>query len=292
MPVALADLVLYALLFFAIALAFSARKVTQALLGGIVAFLQKIPVIGGGLAAPFKAVERAVVGACYSIENGCDALIGGAWHRTVELLKLSWREFKNHALVGLKTALYIPLIVAAIHALRALVHKAVGAAGAITPRVKALEKEYHGIEHRVRELEKKIARGIGHDLRIHIKALEKWEKAAQAQLEADAKAITQTIPGLIGNVRDFIGLGSLPANLDWVKGITLAGLAALGLSGLNCDNNPLKGKNCESNVWGDLSQLLGVLATVLAVADFEELVKEMQNAEQGVVSGLNDLLNL
>lgn len=274
MPEVLPELVIYALLFFAVAFAFAARKLTQALFGPLISALQSIPVIGSKLAAPFHAIEQAVTGACYSIENGADKAMGAIWHRTVELLNWTWREVKRHALVGVETALYIPLLISAFHNLRNLVHRLSHIGHGVTAAVKTLEREYHGIEHRVKVIEREIGAGIGHDLRIHIKALEKWEKAAKAQLADDARAIAETIPAEITQLERFIKALPGTSYLDWAAGIVAT---AIGLDIFNlfkCPSllNSAKKRGC--GLWNGLEDVLSLFVDAVIFVDLCKIIPE------------------
>lgn len=274
----------YVDLILALALAWLSLKIVQALFGP----LGFIP----GVTKAERAIAQSVTNACGSIASGASAAVGGSLHTIARLIDRSAAAIKRPAVALLEAATIIGAIAAAVHALRDLVHKAVGSFGAILPRVKTLEKEYHGIEHRVKTLEREIGAGIGHDLRIHIKALEKWEKAAKEQLAADEQAITQTIPAELGKLEDWIGMEVGQTKTQWEMAIGTAILAALGLGGLNCNSNPFKNNKNACGLWGDLGDILGLLAATLAVLNFEDLVKEMQALEEVTVTGLHDVLNM
>lgn len=292
MPAALLELSPIVLLIIALGLAIVATKLIHALFGPLVSALQTIPVIGNSLASPFEAIAASLTRFLGSVEDGIDRLIGAMFHILAAQFEWLWREIKSHAaLLGLVS----PLLAAAVYAiehLRALVHSAHSVASSVGHAVKTLEKEFHGIEHRVKVLEREIGAGIGNDVRTSIDHLLKWEKAAQAELAADAKAIAQTIPAEIGALRDFLGIKSGSDYLSWAAGIVTA---ALGLSIFNwfrCDNARNMANNRGCSAWGALDDLLGLLALGIAAENFDTLVHEAQDLTEGAVTVFDDIFGI
>jgi hypothetical protein len=276
MVLALPELILYALLFLTLALAFASRKITQALFGQLIALLQSIPAIGGYLASPFEAIERAIVDACGSIEGGCDRAMGWAWHNTARLLDETWRAIKSHAAAIASIAPIVGTLVAGYHVIRALVHDLTRAWHGIEHLVKRLEKEWHGIEARVKQLERDLTRGIGHDLHIGLRKLEKeWHTFRTRELpalEADVAAIPGEIAGLRKWIADnvpLVGTTALVGAVAWALG-------QLGLGGLRCPSflNSLNKRGC--GLWNGLEDVLGLLVDGLIFLDLCHVIPTVE----------------
>lgn len=262
------------------------------LMDKLAAILHAVPIAGGYLSDKVRDMAQAITNAAGSLEKGIDHLIGAAWHQLARYTDKLWGELVAHSAVLVQLAQTVAHLIHSVHGLRALVRALEHAGHGVTAAVKTLEREYHGIEHRVRTIEREIARGIGHDLRIHIKALEKWEEAAKAQLAADAKAITQTLPGEISSLRDWLGAKTGVNFKDWAAGLVLAGLAALGLSGLASKCNPLRRTNDPCAWWNGLDSLLGLATATLLALEFETLIKEMQAIEHDVTVAAKDVFHI
>lgn len=292
MPAALAELAPILLALVALGLATLATVLVYALFHPFVSFLESIPGIGGLIAYPFKKAEQFLLTALAKAEAGVDHLIGIMFHLLAQQFNWLWREFKAHAAWFGPAALLILAAVNAIHHLRHLVHGGIADVRHFIGRVKTLEKEWHGIEHRVKTLERRIAHGIGHDLRIHIKALERWEDVAKGELAAAEKAFTQTIPAEIANLKQWLGIKPGTRYLDWVAALGLAALASLGLDFLKCDNAKSMSRNRGCSTWSALDDLLGLVALGIVAAEFETLIHEAQELTEGAVTVFDDVFGL
>lgn len=254
--------------------------------------VENFPGVGGWLADKVRKMAQAISGALGRLFATAEKYIGTAFHWFARLVDHTYQAVRSHAGVILELANGSWLVAVAIHGIRALVHRLEHAGHAVGGAVKRLEREYHGIEHRVRTIERELAHGIGHDLRIHVKALEKALHDVTHKvipgLRSDVAAVEGDVTALGRYVKDHY----LSNTTEAITAAVAVGLAALGLGGLRCNSNPFKDNKNACGLFSDLSQLLGVLATVIAVTDFDELVREMQQAEQAVVTGLQDLLNL
>lgn len=292
MAPAIPEIIWYALLFFVLAFAFTSRKLTKALFGPLITILQAIPAIGSKLAAPFVAIEKAITSACGSIEAGCDKLMGTSFHATARLMDWVWKQIKKHAMTLAVAAPIIGNLANLYEGLRALVHRSSHIAQGITRAVKTLEREYHGIEHRVKVLERKIAKGIGHDLRVRIAGLEDEVTTLENKVIPSIRAAANEAEADVTALGKYVEDHFVRNTTAEIEAAVAVGLAALGLSGLRCNSNPFKNNKNACGLFGDLSSLLGVPAIVLSVSSFEELVKEMQALEQGIIAGLEELLDI
>lgn len=276
MPAALPELLFLALAFFALALAFSAKKITEALFGWLITVLEAIPLIGHTLSGPFRACEQAVTSACGAIISGIEAAVGASFHALAWLTDYLWKQIVAAAAVQLHIAQRIGHAALAVTGLGALLHHLQQVWRGIEHGVRSLERRFHGIEHRVRRLEHELATGIGHDVR-----------SALDTLEHDVNRIrTQTIPAIQGGVaqaeHDVTALGEYVkdhylANTEEALGVAVAvGLAGLGLGGLRCNSNPWKNNPNACGLFGDLSDLLGLALALGVAVNLEAFVRDCQ----------------
>src|SRR5262249_10856606 len=145
-------------------------------------------------------IEQAVDSALGSAENGIDRLMGASFHRFVELNRWLWDEFKRNTIIGVLLTAEVRALKSAYHHLRNLAHRALAFAESIPHRVRALEREWHGIEAKVRQLEHEIGKGIGHDLRITIKALEQYEEKLKSKIIPAIRTDIANAEGEISNL--------------------------------------------------------------------------------------------
>lgn len=256
------------------------------------AILAGVPWVGGKLSDAVKSMARAIANAAGTLEGGIDHLIGAAWHALSRYLDKLFSEFVAHSSVILHMAEVVGSHIYSVSGLRSFVKSLAYVAHAALKLADALEKKYHGIEHRVRTLEREIARGIGNDVRIHVRALEnKFGRLTHRTIPNLRKRI-QAAEGEVTQLQDFIKATPGTRYLDWVKGLALAGLAALGLGGLNCDSNPFKNNSNACGLWNDLADLLGLATIAIEAADFEQLVREAQSLEQDVTKAIQSLWNI
>ena len=254
--------------------------------------LSGIPAIGGALAGAMNAVAQVITNAAGTLEKGVDHLIGAAWHQLARYMDKLWSEIEHHGVAILEGATLIGLLVHAYHAVKALAH--------------TLEREWHGIEHGVKDIEKKlksidkmlkklaplIGLGIGADLITHlIRMLKEWLHFKNKTLPGIQSGVAG-IPKEIADAEKWVSDNFVSNATTDLEAAVAVGLAALGLSGLSCDSNPFKNNKNACGLWGDLGDILGLLAATLAVLNFEDLVKEMQALEEVTVTGLHDVLNM
>lgn len=289
---ALVDILFLALVLFTLALAFTAKKISQALLGGIVSFLEAIPVIGHDLAGPFRAVEQAVTSACGTIVSKCEALVGASFHVFARFTDWLWRDMVGQATALLHVAKLIGDHVYSISGLRSLVHRLEKAWHGIEHGVKTLTKEYHGLEHRVRRLERDLAGGIGNDIRLEVgkldRELHRVTTKTIPRIEHEAQAAEADVTALGKYIADHYVSN---ATTD-IEAAVAVGLAALGLGGLRCNSNPWKDNPNACGLWGDLADLLGLALALGLALDFETFVHDCQNLTGATVSAVEAAVGL
>ena len=289
---ALVEILFLALVFLTLAFAFAAKQLSHALLGGIVSFLESIPVIGHSLAAPFNAVEQAVTSACGAVVSKCEALVGSSFHVFARFTDWLWHDLVAQATALLHVAKLVGNGVYGMTGLRALVHRLERTYHGIEHGVKTLTKEYHGIDRRVHRLEHELAAGIGNDVRVRVAGLEHELHRLR----------TRTIPAIEGEAAraeaDVTALGKYIAD-NYVSNATTdieaavaVGLAALGLGGLRCNSNPWKGNPNACGLWGDLADLLGLALALGLALDFTTFVHDCQGLTEATAGAVEAAVGL
>jgi hypothetical protein len=245
-----------------------------------------IPVVGGAIAGAVNAVAQAVTWAVGKIETGIDKLIGAAWHLLAHYMDVLWHQIEGQASLLTQFAQMILNLTHAHALLRALVHRAVGTAQAILPRVKSLEREWHGIEHRVKVLERDIAKGIGHDLRIQVKALEREVTTIESKVIPKVESAEQALARDISALGDYIRSNFVSTATDAITAAVAVALGAMGLSGLRCNSllNSLKNRGC--GFWNGLEDLLGLFVDTLLLTNVCELLPILETVVSDVADPL------
>lgn len=292
MPEALVELIPLALLFFALALVMVSKQLVHAIFDPLIATAGRIPLLGGIISSALSVMVQGIDSALGTAYRKLDALIGASWHLLAVQMDWLWDELKRHANL---LAIVSPLLSEALFAiehLRNLVHGAVHSAEHFLGRIRALEREFHGIEHRVKSLEHDLTKGIGHDLRTAVHETEKEvahieHKALPAIRAADAQADTA-----IGHLYDWIrGKADIIGAGTFVGAVT-AVLSLVGLDWLACRSRSNVNGKSGCALWNDLESLLGLAFATLAVADLEQLAKEMQAVEVETTKAIADLVGV
>jgi len=291
MPAVL-DLAVYALLFFALALALVSKKVTAAALQTLAGWVSLVPGLGTALKNAVESVARAIDNALGSVVNGIEKAIGKSWHLQARLFEWALRELRAHARALLLIATPVGAIAAVVRGIRALVHRLEHAGHTVGGRVKSLEREYHGIEHRVKSLERKLTKGIGHDLRIRVAGLEDEVTTIEHKTIPAIRTLAHEAEADVTSLRKWITDNVPLAGTTAFAGAIAWALGQLGLGWLRCNSNPFNNNKNACNLWGDLAGLLGLATAVLAAEDFEKLVREMQGLEDIAIGATKDLFNL
>lgn len=289
MPVVLPELVWFALLLFSFAVVYAARHLVEALFKPIIAVVGSIPGLGGALSGVLSKIEQAISDAFGVVESKIDTALGASWHLTARYMDELWHAVENHARDILTLAELVAPFGSVIAAVRALAHGATSALHGIEHGVRDLRKLWQGIEHRVKQLEHDLTRGIGHDLRLSLKADEKALHHLEHKVIPSIRGDVATVEGEVGNLfdwikgkADIIGVGSFALAVS-------AALAALGLDWLKCNElgNVTKKRGC--GMWSQLDKLLG-LAGLLAVGfDFKEFVDAASEVAGGIGTFVGDL---
>lgn len=258
----------------------------------IAPFLAKIPWVGGSIANAAEGIAKAIAHACGVAFGGIDHAIGVSFHAVAGFLGRSWHEFRSHAHAILQIATVLELVVSALHHLRALIHSINGPLHTVLHRFVQIGRELHGIEHRVKTLEREIGRGIGHDVRIRIKALEKEYTGLRDRVIPDLRSAVNVAEGDLANLRQWLGVKTGISYKEWAIALATTLLASIGLGGLRCNSlsNNLDKRGCS--MWGALDDLLGLVALGIAAGEFETLIHEAQELTEVATTVFDDVFGL
>ncbi len=224
--------------------------------------------------------------------GGLDSIIGGAWHAFARYLDKTFQQIEAQAHLAWTQAEILAGHVYDVTGLRQAVHSLTDTFRGIEHGIKDLRKLWHGIEARVKQLEHDLTKGIGHDLRIEVKDLERGLGRVEHKVIPALRGEVTAAENEVTELKNWLTKNVPLAGTATFAGIIAAALGTLGLGWLRCKSNPFNNNKNACGLLGDLSQLLGAIATVIAVEDFQALVKEMQEAEKVTAEGLHDLLNL
>ena len=254
--------------------------------------IRPVPVVGPPVANAIHALAQAIASALGAAERGVDAAIGASWHALAKAWDETWTLLKDAAHGYALLAALVARLVYAHSGLKSLVHVVKLAVHGIEHGVRTLERKWHGIESRVEHLEKDWTKGIGHDLRVGLQRVEKELHGVEHTVDKTLPKAIAGVKGEVTGLRDFLGVKPGTSYLDWVKALTLAGLAALGLKGLTCKNNPLRDKDCGWGGWDDLGGLLVGAAAFGAALNLADIVEAAVEVEQEALSAVEALVNI
>jgi hypothetical protein len=261
-------------------------------MGYVAGVLHGLPFPLNQLAGPVEKLAKGISNACYAAIHKSEQLLGASFHLLARYTDKLWSEIRRHAVATLEAATIIGTIVSVVHLLRKLVHQLTNGHHVVSQAIKTLEHEYSHLRHRVKAIEEQLARGIGHDLRTRIKALEKEYTGLKDRVIPDLRAGIKAAEGEVADLKNFLKVVPGTKYLDWVAAIGLAALASLGLDFLKCDNAKNMSKNRGCSTWSALDDLLGLLALGIVAEDFEQLVHEAQDLTEGAVTVFDDVFGL
>jgi hypothetical protein len=157
--------------------------------------------------------------------------------------------------------------------------------------VKRLEKEYVGIEHQVKTLEREL-RGID----------DAGVRAKLGHIEAELNTIRgKTLPGIsttadnayadVNDLAGWLGLRFPLTNTFTFAGAVAVALGALGLGGLSCSNFKNLFSRFGCGLGTLLNDLLGIMIAGLALESVCEFLPLLEDAFGAVAGPLVNVLN-
>lgn len=262
----------------ALAIALIMRK-----LGSI---LSGVPWIGGKLSDAAEAMAQAITNACGTLMSGAESIVGAGLHWLARHVDRWLNQFVAHAAVIERLAAEVATGVYSVSGLRSLVRSISYVAHAALALANKLEREFKGIEAGVKALEREIATGIGHDLRIQIKALEREVTTVENKIIPAIRGEVATAEGEIGNLYDWIkgkadilGVGTFAFAIA-----TIVGPDAFRL--IRCDGLGNLARKYRCGLWDLLANLLPLAGFLTLAFDFQEFVDAAEIVAEGIGSAV------
>jgi hypothetical protein len=289
---ALAELAPLAAVLFCFAAVWTMRKSLQAIFSIIIDAVNSahIPYLGGYLSDGLHSMEQALDNALGTIEHGLDSLMGASWHQFAQLNRWLWDEFRRHTLVGWLISQQVSALTHGYHYLRNIATGHTQEQARANARLKTLEREYVGIEHKVKNLENDLANGIGADVLPRIKKLEREASHIENVEIPAAIAAQRQADNAISNLYDWAkGKGSIIGIGTFALAVATA-LDALGLGNLRCPAflRNLNRRGC--GMWNGVEDVLGWMVDLFIVTDLCEVIPLLETAFEDVAAPAVGLL--
>lgn len=246
--------------------------------------LAGVPWIGGKLSDAVKAMASAISNAASAIEGGADHLIGAAWHALSRYVDKLFEQFVAHSRVLVHLARVVGELVYSHSGLKSFVKSVAVAAHDALKLADKLQKEYHGIEHRVRTIEREIAAGIGSDVLPRIKTLEREVANVEGKVIPAVEGAEKALANDITALGEWVRANFVSTATDAISAAVAVALAALGLGGLRCSNFTGLLSKWGCGLGRLLDDLLGLMIAGLAleaICDFLPLVEAVFGAIVG-----------
>jgi len=289
---ALAELTPLALLVLALGLAIVTLALVRAAVAVVRAVVGKVPYLGDALAAAVDRIGQSIIHALGRAVSGIESAIGWTWHNLAKEVSWIGREIRSHAqLLGIVSPLLADLVYLLTH-LRTRVKSVEHSAHAHDSVLERLKRHLHGIDRKLKHLEREIEQGIGDDVLPRLKALDKEVGRIETREIPKLRSDVATAEGDLTALGQWVKDHALVAGTGALTGAVAWALGRLGLDWLRCRSNPFNGNKNACGLWGDLAGLLGLVTAVLAVSDFEDLIREMQALEGAVIGAAEDLFGL
>lgn len=237
--------------------------------------LAGVPWVGGKLSDAVKSMAKSITNAAGTLEGGIDHVIGGAWHQLSRYLEKWLSQFEAHSAVILHLAKLVGHLAYSHSGLSSAVKAATRTAHAALHLAHTLEREYHGIEHRVKTIERELGRGIGNDVRTKVNELERELTGIRKRVIPGLRQGIATAEGEVSDLERWLGVKAGLSNLDWATALVATALGALGLGGLRCSTlgNLFGKRGC--GLWQGLDDLLGLLIDAVLFVDLCNLLPEL-----------------
>src|SRR5437764_1217825 len=157
----------------------------RALFGTVSGAVGWIPFVGKIISAPIHAIEQKVTHSLGSAERRFDAYIATSWHKLGMLVRHIGRELEDAAKLALGVALALTLLPT-----KALVHYLIRVATRpLRAGIHTLEREYKGIEHGVKTLDRELDHVVIPRLRAAEHAIEGVIEPELAGVRARERAL-------------------------------------------------------------------------------------------------------
>ena len=169
---ALAELSVWALALVCLGIAALVTVIVVALFSWLISLLNNIPLVNIGTGW-LDTAERAILGALGTAFGKVNAIMGASLHLMARYADELWHEIRGHAALIAEIASGFGALVLAYDAIRSLVHRIEHASSTANARIKSLEKEWHGIEHGVKDFQRATDTELTRVIKPEIKSLDK-----------------------------------------------------------------------------------------------------------------------
>ncbi len=287
---ALLELGVYAVAIICLALALIITVVVEALLGWIIAFLNKIPAVNIGTGW-LHTVSQAVTSGLGKAFGEVDHIMGASLHLFAEYADKLWHGIEQYGNLLYDLSKLASLIARALHAIEHKVTAGLHGVIGIGKDISALKREWHGIEQRVKALEQDWSKGIGHDLRISVKALEQEYGTIVDTTVPDIRSLARTAEADVTALDKWVKDNALLAGTTALTGAIAWALSQLGLGGLRCNSllNSLSKRGC--GLWSGLEDLLGLLFDAAIFTDLCHVIPTIEGLLGDVEAPIVDLVS-
>jgi len=203
----------------------------------------------------------------------------------------TYREFRDHSAALLDVGETLVKFAYDLSGLHALVHAAGVFVAWIPKAVHALEREFQGIEHRVRVIEREIAQGIGSDVLPRIKTLEREVANVEGKVIPAIEGAETALANDVTALGEYIRANYLSSATDAVTAAVAVALGALGLGGLRCNTLLRSLTNRGCGLWQGLEDLLGLLIDAIALTHLCDLPTWIEELFSPLLGDLTSLIS-
>ena len=258
--------------------------ITKALFGVAGGAFGWIPGIGGWLKSSLHGIEQRIVSVMSGAALQADRKIGAGFHDLARLTDWLGREIRAHA-----NLIYL---VASVLTGTAGITWVSGEIGRLVGRIRASAHTADVAVQRVLGLEKRVQHSIAATVLPRLRAAEHTLDVTIPRDVAGLRARTKTIEGELARAWKAIRKNEAALVGTAFLGAIALALARLGLGWTRCSNWNRIGKSvCAVNPLA-VEELLGLIVTGVAIADFRELVKLAQSVERETAQGIQTLLRV
>lgn len=262
------------------------------------AILNGVPWVGGKLSDAVQSMSRAITNAAGTLMGGIDAAIGAAWHALARYIDKWLNEFVAHSAVLLHLARLIGGHIYTVSGLRSTVRGIAYVSHAALVLADKLAREYKGIEHRVKVIERELGHGIGNDVRTRVNELEHGLGRIERKVIPGLRHGIAAAEGELTDLERWLGI-TFPARFaDWASALVLTAISALGYGFLRCSAWRGLGSRLTCGIGQLLLDLLEGAIAVMVVEDICAITKlaigvlespEVSDFLTSVEDGMQDL---
>lgn len=263
------------------------------ILGFVAGVLHGLPYPINQLAGPVNSLASGISNACYQAIHITEKYVGAALHHLARYADKVWHSIETGQAYDYQAAKVAEIHAHAINRLGTRQHALARAAPTAAGQIRDLRREYNGIAHQVRDLQRELGHGIGDDVLPRIKRLEREAAQVRKQIRDVVIPAENTLTGEIGNIFDWARGKAALLGIGTFATAVAAALGLKSLSGFLCNEfRNILGRGC-SGLWGGLDDLLGLFVDVLIftnVCDILDFLSPLvSDIAAPVVTALSDV---